>query len=323
MGRRGRVLVAAGGVVAVVAAYEILTSYVAYTDDSYVRTDLVAVAPEVTGRIVALQVHDNEPVKKGDLLFSIDPVPFRLVIAQKQAEIGEAMAQVAADGQAIDVAQDRHAAAVSAVGFARDTQRRMATLNASGYMARQNLDQANDTLKRAQDAVSAAEASIAQARSVATMHQATLARAQAEMATAQWQLSRTEVVSPTDGIVNNLTIRIGDTATINQPLIGILDAHAWRIVANYKQYYLRDLKAGERVWVWLDSQPWHLHRGHIASIGRGISRDPETAKLLPYVAPTTDWIRLQRRFPVTILLDEPPPDMKFFMGADARTVIFP
>jgi multidrug efflux system membrane fusion protein len=66
-----------------------------------------------------------------------------------------------------------------------------------------------------------------------------------------------------------------------------------------------------------------LQRGHIASIGQGISRDPEAAKLLPYVAPTTDWIRLQRRFPVTILLDEPPPNMKLFMGADARTVIFP
>jgi multidrug efflux system membrane fusion protein len=247
MGRRRQVLLVAGGVATVLAAYEILTSYVAYTDDSYVRTDLVAVAPEVTGRILALQVRDNEPVKKGDLLFNIDPVPFRLVVAQKQAEIAEAKAQIAADQQAIDAAQDRYGAAVSAVGFARDTQKRVATLNASGYIARQSVDQANDTLKRAQDAVSAAEASIAQARSVATMHQATLARAQAEMASAQWELSRTEVVSPTDGIVNNLTIRVGDTATINEPLIGILDAHAWRIIANYKQYYLRDLKPGDRV----------------------------------------------------------------------------
>ena len=46
-------------------------------------------------------------------------------------------------------------------------------------------------------------------------------------------------------------------------------------------------------------------------------------KLLPYVAPTTDWIRLQRRIPVTILLVEPPPGHRLYMGADARTVIFP
>ncbi len=323
MRRRGRVLAVAGGVVAAFLGYEILTSYVAYTEDAYVRTDLVAVAPEVTGRVVALHVRDNQPVKRGDLLFNIDPVPFRLVVAQKQAEIDEARAQIAADQEAIEVAEDRHRAAVSAVAFARDTQRRLATLNASGYMARQNLDQANDTLQRAEDAVSGAEASIAQARSVKAMHEASLARAQAELATAQWKLSRTDVVSPTDGIVNNLTVRVGDTATINQPFIGILDDHAWRVIANYKQYYLRDLKPGDRVWVWLDSEPWHLHRAHIASIGQGISRDPETQKLLPYVAPTTDWIRLQRRFPVTILLDEPPPEKELFMGADARTIIFP
>src|SRR5215469_6073806 len=101
MRRRGRVIVAAGGVVAVFLAYEIATSYVAFTDDAFVRTDLVAVAPEVTGRVVALHVHDNQPVKKGDLMFNIDPVPFRLVVEQKQAEIAEAKAQIAADTEAI------------------------------------------------------------------------------------------------------------------------------------------------------------------------------------------------------------------------------
>ena len=45
--------------------------------------------------------------------------------------------------------------------------------------------------------------------------------------------------------------------------------------------------------------------------------------LLPYVASATDWIRLQRRITVTIVLDEAPPDGKLYMGADARTVIFP
>jgi multidrug efflux system membrane fusion protein len=322
MGRRGRVLLVVGLVVAAFLAYEIATYFVAYTDDAYVRTDLVAVAPEVTGPIVALYVHDNQPVKKGDPLFTIDPVPFRLVVDQNQAQINEAKAQIVADQQAISVAQDQHDAAVSAVSFAKVTQQRFATLNTSGYMPRESLDRVTDELKRALDSLSAAETAIAQARSVQAMHQASLALAQAEMGTAEWRLSRTQVISPTDGRINNLTVRVGDTATVNIPLIGILDAHAWRIMANYKQYYLRSLRPGERAWVWLDSDPWRLHRAHIASISQGISRDPNEMKLLPYVAPTTDWIRLQHRFPVTILLDGPPPGDELFMGADARTVIF-
>ncbi|HSY88154.1 MAG TPA: biotin/lipoyl-binding protein, partial [Verrucomicrobiae bacterium] len=108
MGRRARVLLVVGVVVAAFLAYEIATYFVAYTDDAYVRTDLVAVAPEVTGPIISLYVHDNQPVKKGDPLFTIDPVPFRLVVDQQQAEINEAQAQIVADQQAISVAQDQH-----------------------------------------------------------------------------------------------------------------------------------------------------------------------------------------------------------------------
>jgi membrane fusion protein, multidrug efflux system len=323
MGRRGRVLLVIGVVIAAFLAYEVATYFVAYTDDAYVRTDLVAVAPEVTGPIVKLYVHDNQPIKRGDPLFTIDPVPFRLVVDQKQAEISEAKAQIVADEHAIAVAQDRYQAATSALAFARATQSRYTSLNHAGFMPRQSLDRVTDELQRAMDALSAAQAAIAQAGSVKAMHEGTLALAEAEMGTAQWRLSKTRVVSPTDGRINNLTVRVGDTATVNTPIIGILDAHAWRVVANYKQYYLRGFRPGDRVWVWLDSEPWHLHRAHIGSLGQGISRNPDEAMLLPYVAPTTDWIRLQRRFPVTIYLDEPPPDGQLFMGADARTVIFP
>lgn len=323
MGRRRRVLLVIGTVIAAFLAYEIVTYFVAYTDDAYVRTDLVAVAPEVTGPIISLYIHDNQAVRRGDPLFTIDPVPFRLVVDQKRAEIEEAKAQIVADEHAIAVAQDQYQAATSAVAFARATQARYSSLNASGFMPRQSLDRVTDELQRALDSLAAAQAAIAQAGSVKAMHEGTLGRAQAEMGTAQWRLSKTQVISPTDGRINNLTTRVGDTATVNIPIIGILDAHAWRIIANYKQYYLRGFKPGDGVWVWLDSQPWHLHRAHIGSLGQGISRDPSEAMLLPYVAPTTDWIRLQRRFPVTIFLDEPPPDGQLFMGADARAVIFP
>ena len=143
------------------------------------------------------------------------------------------------------------------------------------------------------------------------------------MATAQWRLSKTQVVSPTDGAITNLTTRVGDTGTQNIPMIGIVDANAWRIMANYKQYYVRSFEIGGTAWVWLDSSPWRFYRAKITGVARGFSRDPQAPMLLPYVAPTTDWIRLQRRIPVTIVLEEAPPDGRLYMGADARTVIFP
>jgi len=323
LSRRARVTIVLACIVGAFIAYEIVTSFVAYTSDAYVRSDLVAVAPEVTGRIVAVHVADNQAVKRGDPLFTIDPVPFQLDVAQREAEINAAKARVAADTDETRAAQDRLDSANSALEYANATRNRIAALAGTPAVSRQQVDQANDDAQRALAAQAAAASALAETNLTRAMHVATLAGAEAAMALSRWKLSRTDVISPADGTINNLTMRAGDTAKVDEALIGIVDAHAWRIIANYKQDYLRNFRVGGTAWVWLDSAPWHFRRAHIAGIGRGISREEGAVKLLPYVAPTTDWIRLQRRFPVTIVLDEPPPGGLLFMGADARVVIFP
>ena len=323
MTRRRRVLLILGTVIGGFVLYESLSRVIAYTDDAYVRSDLIAVAPQITGRIIGVHVVDDQVVKAGDLLITIDPVPFELTIAERRQQINEARAQVNVSHDQITMTRDAYASAESASNFAHLTQQRIATLATTGVATRQRLDQVNDELARAEAALMAAKAAIARAEATKEAYQAALARAEAEMATAEWRLARTKIFAPADGIINNLTTRIGDTAQADVPLIGIVDAKAWRVVANYKQDYIRQFKIGGTAWVWLDSHPWHLHRARIAGIGRGISREPEPAKLLPYIAPTTDWIRLQRRFPVTLTLVDPPADLKLYMGADARTVIFP
>ena len=128
-------------------------------------------------------------------------------------------------------------------------------------------------------------------------------------------------LAPTDGTITNLTLRVGDQAVANQPLIGLVDAHAWRILANYKESVIRHMQVGGTAWVWLDTYPWHVHRAVIQGIARGINRAQTPRTLLPYVAPTTDWIRLERRFPVTLVLQDPSPGVVLHMGSDARTLI--
>jgi multidrug efflux system membrane fusion protein len=312
-----------GAVAAAYLLYQLIFSFAAYTDDAYVRSDLVAIAPQISGKIIAVNIVDNQTVRAGDELAVIDPEPFRLAVAQKIAEVEEAKAQLASDRYAIQAAEDLVASAASAASLARVSQRRIADLSNNGDVSRAALDQADNELRRQEEALAIAQAGVSRAKSQTEMHGAAQARAAAELETAQWRLARTRLVAPVDGIVNNLTLRVGDTGVADVPLIGIVDAHAWRIIANYKQDYLRKFTIGGEAWVWLDSQPWRLHRARIAGIARGISRDPDAEKLLPYVAPTTDWIRLQRRFPVTLTLVDPPPDLNLFMGADARTVIFP
>ena len=312
-----------GTILGLFIAYEVFTYFVAYTDDAYVRSDLVAVASQVTGPVLKVHVVDNQDVKAGDKLFTIDPVPFQLIVNQRQAQIDEQRALVKVSQEELSASQAALAASTSAHTYAQQEQVRFADLAKREYAPRADLDRANDELRRSAAEMRISEFAIEKAQNGIVAHQASLNLALAEMATAQWALGKTEVVAPVDGTVTNLTLQPGDTASANVPVVGIVDANAWRIMANYKQDYIRSFKIGGTAWVWLDSQPFVFHRARIASIARGFSREKEQAKLLPYVAPTTDWIRLQRRIPVTITLVDPPPGLKLYMGADARTVIFP
>ena len=312
-----------GTILVLFIAWEVLTYYVAYTDDAYVRSDLIGVAPEVTGPIIGLYVVDNQQIKKGDKIYKIDPVPFQLEVNQRQAQIEEQSALVKVAQEELATAQAALESAKSAHTYAMEQQARYAVLAAENNAPRAELDRANNELRRTAAEKTIAEIAIDKAHTSINVHKAALAVAVADKATAEWKLSKTDVNAPADGWINNLTVRIGDTATVSIANIGIVDAHAWRIIANYKEYYIRPFAIDGTAWVWLDSAPWKLHKARITGIARGFSRDPQAPMLLPYVAPTTDWIRLQRRIPVTIVLEEPPPGGKLYMGADARAVVFP
>ena len=318
-----RLAAVVGTILVLFVIWEVGTYYIAYTDDAYVRSDLIGVAPEVTGPIIGLYVVDNQHIKKGDKLYKIDPVPFQLEVNTRQAQIEEQSALVKVAQEELATARAALESATSAHTYAVEQQARYAVLAASNNAPRAELDRANNEMRRTEAEKTIAEIAIAKARTSINVHKAALDVAVADKATAEWKLSKTDVNAPADGWINNLTLRIGDTGTVSIPNIGIVDAHAWRIIANYKEYYIRPFAMGGTAWVWLDSAPWKLHKARITGIARGISRDPQAPMLLPYVAPTTDWIRLQRRIPVTIVLDDPPPGGKLYMGADARTVVFP
>ena len=250
-------------------------------------------------------------------------MPFQLEVNQRQAQIEEQSALVKVAQEELATAQAALESAKSAHTYATEQQARYAVLAAENNAPRAELDRANNELRRTAAEKTIAEIAIAKAQTSINVHQAALDVAKADKATAEWKLSKTDVNAPADGWINNLTVRIGDTGTVSIPNIGIVDAHAWRIIANYKEYYIRPFAIDGTAWVWLDSAPWKFHKARITGIARGFSRDPQAPMLLPYVAPTTDWIRLQRRIPVTIVLEDPPPGGRLYMGADARAVVFP
>jgi multidrug efflux system membrane fusion protein len=319
---RRRVLLVLSSIALALALYWASGYFVAYTDDAYVTSDFVNVAPYISGRIASVNIVDNQAVKKGELLATIDPAPFQLALNEKQAKKTEAEAQLAVDRDVIVAAQAQRDDAAAKLRLASDNVRRATPITAAGFYSRQGLDTLTAKEQEAKAALTDTEAAIAKAQQVLVLHQANVAAISTEIAYLQWQLEQTRLLAPTDGTITQLTLRVGDQAVENKPLVGLVDAHAWRIYANYKESVIRHMTVGHTAWVWLDAYPWHFHRATIQGIARGISREQTERKLLPYVAPTTDWIRLERRFPVTLILQDLSPNIPLHMGSDARTIIF-
>ena len=318
---RRRVLLVLAGLVAALVLYWGSSYVFAYTDDAYVTSDLVAVAPYITGRIVAVPIVDNQPVTKGTLLAEIDPTPFQLELAKQIAKRAEAEAQLKVDHDLVKSAKAVRDAAASRARLAADNLARAKPVANAGFLSRQALDSATTAAQEAEANLNNAETAVNKQRQMESLHEATVKAITAEIDYLEWQLAQTKIFAPTDGTINNLTLRVGDQAVANQPLIGMIDAHAWRIIANYKESVIRHMQVGHPAWVWLDAYPWHIHRAYVQGIARGISRRRTPLTLLPYVEPTTDWIRLERRFPVTFLLKNPDTEVILHMGSDARTLI--
>lgn len=293
----------------------------AYTDDAYLTSDIVSITPEVTGPIEAVHVTDNEWVRRGTLLFTIDPVPFRLALEQARAEEARNQAQLPVDQAQLQLLQAQKESADAAERFAAANLRRDTPLGQSGTISTQALDQTRTTEEQSEAQQHAAEDALRKEKETLSLDKAATSSAHAARLLAEWRLGRTKVVAPVDGYVTHLAVQPGDMVSKSQPAVAIVDGNAWRVVANYKEYYLRHLRPGGFAWIWLDSRPWHLYRARIQGIAHGISRQPGSEALVPYVSPTVNWIRLERRIPVRLTLLDSPGGDQLFMGADARVLV--
>ena len=272
--------------------------------------------------ITAVHIVDNQPIKRGDRLVTIDPLPFQLDVNQRQAQIDESAALLKVAREELATAIAALDQATSSRTYAAEEQSRYADLARNSYAPRAELDKWNDELKRAQ---AGDHDCPDRGHQGADFHRRTACGARPR----QGADGDGAMAAEQDGD-RGADRRHGHQShrargrhrDAERPADRHRRCQSWRIIANYKQYYVRSFKIGDEAWVWLDSSPWQFHRARITGIARGFSRDLQAPMLLPYVAPTTDWIRLQRRIPVTVVLVDPPPGGVLYMGADARTVIF-
>ena len=315
------------GVAVAVYAY-VHTSRYPSTDDATIDADVVHVATPVGGRIVKLVVSENQLVRKGDLLFEIDPVPYRLSVAQAQADVELAQASLDTRRRSLigerskaSIAADQSSRAEHNYALASRTVSRLAPLAAQGYVPAQQLDQAQVAQRDA--AISLQQANEQKRASAQTIGDeadaiAMLHAREAALARAKHALDDTVVRAPHDGWVTGLSVLAGETVAPNQSIFTLIHSGEWFAVANFRETTLSAIQVGDcaTVFSMIDrSQPI---QGKVDGIGAGIA-DTDRVNLprtLPIVQPSVNWVRVAQRFPVRIRLEEPA-DRLVRVGASA------
>jgi multidrug efflux system membrane fusion protein len=321
LGRHAVVAVLVLGAI-VYAGYELSALLFAYTGDAYVDADVIVLAPRVEGPIDKLTATDNTVVTEGELLFETLPDAYAREVAQLEAGVRLAQTTLTRARDRVSETEAEIEQRQATLTDARATQARYQDLFDRQVIARQELDNANRDEKVAQAMLLAAQDRLVSAKQGVVVQEAELAVAQAALERAAWRLAQTRIYAPASGRVAPFETRVGDYRKPGDPVLAIVTDTNWRVVANVTERHLARLKPGQDVWFTLGSAPWRLQRGTVRSISSGISRERGSTSVLPYVSPTTDWIRLPRRFPVEIDLGDLPKRERLYRGADARVFIW-
>jgi len=300
------------------------------TNDGYLFADRAGLAPDVSGRIVTLNVRDNQRVAKGDLLLQIDPEPFELHLRQARDQVAALRAQidlttrqVASQTSGADVATTQIGRARAQLSLASDTLARLEPMLSKGYVTQQQVDEARTNKRSTEVALAAAIQQADQARQAigdTQSLQAQLAGAEAAVSLAERDLRNTDVRAPFDGLVAGLEIAEGEYAVTGRPLFTLIKTDKWYAVGDFRETELPEIRIGDPATVWLLGNNKRPLAGHVESIGWGVRPDSAGGPGLPAVQRTLNWVIVAQRFPVRVLLDDPPPDA-LRIGATVSIVV--
>jgi membrane fusion protein (multidrug efflux system) len=290
------------------------------TDDAFIDTHIVRLAPQVSGRVTQVLVGDNQAVNAGQPLIAIDSADLETRVAQAKAQEAQAEAQV--DNARVQIAvneaayqqalADVDAASAPAENAAQDLARyrRLRALNPAA-VDQQQLDQlesqARQTGAQYDAAVRAARAKAEQvkaSRTQVTSGEDQERAAQSQLNEANINFGYARIAAPLAGHVAQKTVAVGNYVEPGTQLMAIVPLKIW-VTANFKETQLDLMRAGQKVTLKVDACPQDKIKGHVDSIQRGAG---QAFSLLPPENATGNYVKVVQRVPVKIVIDNPPND---------------
>ncbi len=381
-GRKRRVLIPAAIIIVLIAAifgirYLVYAAHHVTTDDAQINGDITTVSARVKGQILAVYVHENQLVRKGDRLAKLDDRDYVVAVQQAQAALAQAIAsqQAAQQGvplqSAVTAAQtaQAQAAVAQAAGQTQEAnagivaaQHKLASAQAQANAANANALKAQHDLERAKQlvtegaiprsqwdaaqaaydnaianqqaamqAIDIAQAGVTQAEAAAQQAQAGIASgnaqllqaqtgsqttnikasqaqtasaqvkaAQAALAAAQLQESYATITAPVDGVVSKKSVNVGDTVSVNQPLMAIAATRGLWVTANLKETQITNVRVGQPVSIKVDAFPGQTFTGRVISLAPATGA---TFALIPPDNASGNFTKVVQRVPIRASID--------------------
>jgi len=298
-------------VLGVIAFFWLTSGGTVSTDNAYVQQDKTSISSDVSGRIVEAAVRENQVVKKGDLLFRIDPDPYRIAVAQADAAIAGAQVSLQTDKVSYEGTGADIQAARDKIQQAQEDYDRQAQLMQRGFTTRANLQATEHAVEQAKAQLQSALADAAEARSKLATGSAVpgenpaIAAARVQREKALLDLSRTAVYAPYDGIISQADrLQVGQMMMTGLPAVTIVSAKPAWVEANFKETDLNHMRVGQRAEVSFDAYPGLKLKGHVLSIG---ALTGSQSSVLPAQNANGNWVKVTQRVPVRIAIDEKSP----------------
>ena len=325
--RRWRWPLMVGGplLILIIAGYFVLTSGRSQsTDDSYVQAARVPVSASIGGRVIELDVHENEPVKAGQVLFRLDTRDYTASQQQAAAQVSSARLQV----QALQAGYKQQQAALKT---AKDTAafddheaaRQMALMQA-GVASRDQYETAVHNATVAHQDILTAEQQLARAladlggANAAPESNPAVLQAQAAYDRAKLNVSYGVVVAAQDGVVTRVEqLQVGSYVNASQTLFWLVAGNPW-VEANFKEDQLAKMRVGQPAKIHVDACPGADFDGHVWTFSPGAG---QAFSPLPAQNATGNWVKVVQRLPVEVAFNKPPPDVCGAAGLSATVTV--
>jgi membrane fusion protein (multidrug efflux system) len=289
------------------------------TQDAYLGMHVTHIATQVSGSIKSVEVGSHQAVHQGDVLFTVDPAPFKLVARQAEARLQQAREALQASDAKVAAARTQVDAARAKLLEAENHSARIRDLVAKGYASKDDGDAIERSLKDARESLGAAKAelvAVEAARGASGDDNAAIKLARAALDQAHLDLQHCSVRAPADGVVGAVEIRPGGFVNEGRDLFALVEtARVW-VDANFKETDLAHIHPGQDAQVTIDLLPGKTFNGRVDSL----SPASGTAfSLLPPENATGNWVKVTQRFPVRISILDPVAGMR--LGASSEVTI--